>query len=229
MRRYALLPLWLFAVPSVALAQGMGTPSSMPMVVNLKKVEIGTYADYAMSAAGMTLTSRWALVGKSAKSCTVETVTTASILPHPVAVRMQLPLDPTAATNKSLGKVVMQMGDADPMFAPADVPEPKFQKPDPKNLVGPEEIKVKAGTYKTLHYRETNANATVDLWVSDRVPPLGMVKVVNTPKVDPKDPKSMRVGPSTMELAAVGKGQKAVITKKPKAFDPKKMGVPRGK
>jgi hypothetical protein len=229
MRSFAVSILSLFALSSVAVAQGLGTPSAMPMVVNLKKVELGTYAEYAMGAAGMTLTSRWTLVGRDAKSCTVETVTQASILPQPVAVSMKLPLDPTAATNQSLGKVVMQMGDADPMFAPAEMPEPKFQKPDPKNLVGPEEIKVKAGTYKTLHYRESNPTATVDLWVSDRVPPLGMVKVVNTPKVNPKDPPAMKVGPSTMELSAVGKGQKAVITKKPRPFDPKKMGVPRAK
>ena len=229
MRHLALPLLSLVFLPSFALAQGLGTPSSMPMVVDLKKVEIGTYAEYAMSAAGMTLSSRWALVGKDAKSCTVETVTKASILPQPVAVRIQLPLDPTSASNKSLGKVIMQMGDADPMFAPADVPEPKFQKPDPKTLIGPEEIKVPAGSFKTLHYRETNAMATVDVWVSDEVPPLGMVKVVNTPKVNPKDPPAMQVGPSTMELSAMGKGQKPVITKKPKPFDPKKMGVPGGK
>ena len=109
------------------------------------------------------------------------------------------------------------------MLVPKDMPVPKFQRPDPKNLVGTEEIKVPAGTYKTSHYREKNASGTVDIWVSEAVPPIGVVKAVTSPVVDKTEPAAMQAVPFTQELAATGKGGKPAITKKPQPFDEQKM------
>jgi hypothetical protein len=99
-----------------------------------------------------------------------------------------------------------------------------FQHPDPKNLVGQEDLKVAGGTFKTSHYRDKNAMGTVDVWVNETVPPLGLVKVITTPEVDKSAPAAMQVPAATMELSATGTGAKAAITKKPKPFDAKKMG-----
>jgi hypothetical protein len=117
----------------------------------------------------------------------------------------------------------MQFGDEAPMVVPPDTPVQKFQRPDEKNLVGKEEIKVAAGTFATSHYRDKNAMGTVDVWVSDTVMPLGIVRVVTTPQVEKNAPDAMQVPAATMELSGAGKGAKAVITKKPKPFDAKKM------
>ena len=102
-------------------------------------------------------------------------------------------------------------------------PAPKFQRPDPKSLVGSEEIKVPAGTFKTLHYREKNDAGTVDIWVSEAVAPIGVVKATTTPLVDQSQPAALQTAPFSQELAATGKGGKASITKKPRPFDDQKM------
>ena len=99
----------------------------------------------------------------------------------------------------------------------------KFQRPDPKNLVAKEEIKVAAGTFQATHYREKNAMGTVDVWVNETIPPLGLVKVITAPEVDKKAPAAMQIPAATMELSGTGKGAKPAITKKPKPFDAKKM------
>jgi hypothetical protein len=110
------------------------------------------------------------------------------------------------------------------MLVPKDTPTQKFQRPDPKNLVGSEEVKVPAGTFKSSHYRDKNAMGSVDIWVNDTVFPLGIVKVVTAPEPDKNAPAAMQVPPATMELLSTGKGAKPVITKKPQPFDEKKMG-----
>lgn len=223
-------PIFAFALgflvwvgfPTVAAAQGPGMPSGMPLVVDMKKIALGAWADYQMSMGEMTLASRWALVARDAKSNTVEMTTKGGPMAKPVILRMVLPADPTSGA-KPPRPMVMQFGDEAPMFVPPETPAQSFQRPDDKNLVGKEEIKVAAGTFKTAHYREKNAMGTVDVWVSEDVPPLGLVKVVTTPEEDKSAPAGMQIPAATMELAATGTGAKAAITKKPKPFDPKKM------
>jgi hypothetical protein len=109
------------------------------------------------------------------------------------------------------------------MLVPKDMPAPRFQHPDEKALIATEEIKVPAGTFKAAHYREKNAAGTVDIWVSDAVTPIGVVKVVTTPESDKQAPAAMQASPFTQELAATGKGAKPTITKKPQPFDDKKV------
>jgi hypothetical protein len=65
---------------------------------------------------------------------------------------------------------------------------------------------------------------SVDIWVSEAVFPLGIVKVVTSPEPDKNAPAAMQVPVATMELLSTGKGAKPVITKKAKPFDEKKMG-----
>jgi hypothetical protein len=141
----------------------------------------------------------------------------------PVTLRLVLSKDPTSDA-KPTKPMVVQFGNEPPMLVPKDTPTQKFQRPDSKNLVGTEEIKVPAGTFKTSHYRERNTMGAVDIWVSETVLPLGIVKVVTSPEVDKKAPAAMQVPVATMELMSTGKGAKPVITKKPRRFDPKKMG-----
>ena len=46
--------------------------------------------------------------------------------------------------------------------------------------VGVETITVPAGTFVCDHYRKQEPQGTVDVWISDKVPPYGMVKMSST-------------------------------------------------
>jgi hypothetical protein len=215
-------------LPSLASAQGSDTPAAMPLVVDMQKVEVGSWAEYAMTNGSIALSSRWALVARDAKSNTLEMLTKGGPIAKPVVLRLVLPADPTS-NDKAPKPMAMQLGDDAPMLTPKEMPIQKFQRPDDKNLVGKEDMKVTAGTFKTSHYREKNKMGTVDIWVNETVLPLGIVKVITSPAVDPKAPAAMQVAAATMELSSTGKGAKPVITKKPQPFDEKKMAGLVGK
>jgi len=74
-------------------------------------------------------------------------------------------------------------------------------------LVGTETITTPAGTFECQHYRHKDKSS--DVWVSEKVPPYGMVKMVS------KD--------SSMTLTRVITGAKTRITGTPKKFDPMEM------
>src|SRR5256885_3257571 len=228
--RRSLLPL-IFAclAPATAFGQSMGGGGSTPLALDLHKVPVGAWAEYTMTIAaggGMSMKWRWALVGRNASGNTLEM----SVEGGPVAMmggkmvmKMVLVPDPIGAA-KPVKQLVMQMGDRDPMEMPLtmpNMPPQKFQKPDPKKLVGKEEIKVAAGTFKTSYYHDVTERAVIDLWVSEGVGPLGMVKMTATPPPGKQDPQSP---PITMELTAKGNDAKAIITKPPKPFDPAEFG-----
>ncbi|MBN2575525.1 MAG: hypothetical protein JXP73_13255 [Deltaproteobacteria bacterium] len=223
MRPPPLVALALTLLPSIAIAQSQGVPAGMPLVVDMRKIDIGSWAEYKMSMGTMTLTSRWALVARDAKSNTLELTSKGGPVAKPVVLRMVLPADPTS-DDKPPRPMVVQFGDDRPMYVPKDTPTQKFQRADDKNLVAKEEIKVAAGAFKTSHYREKNTNGAVDIWVNETVYPLGIVRVITTPEVDENAPAAMQVPSATMELLQTGKGAKPTVTRKPRPFDEKKMG-----
>ena len=106
----------------------------------------------------------------------------------------------------------IQTGDDDPTQAPAREKR-EFQKPDPRSLVDKKSIKVPAGTFKALHYREETGSTTVDTWVSQEVAPVGLIKrVIATTSQLPGDNKPMTTT-VVMELVRTGTGAKPIITK----------------
>jgi hypothetical protein len=223
MRKLTFVLVSFLSLPSPARAQAPGVPAGMPLVVDMTKIEVGSWAEYKMGMGSISLISRWALVARDATSNTLEMTTTGAAVAKPVVLRMVLPSDPTSS-NKLKKPMAVQFGHEDPMLAPPDTPVQRFQRPDDKNLVGKEELKVAAGTFQTRHYREKNTMGTVDIWVSESVPPLGVVKVLTTPEVDKSAPEAMQIPAATMELSGTGTGDKPAITKKPKPYDEKRMG-----
>jgi hypothetical protein len=220
-----IIAIALVLLPTAAAAQPAGSPQSLPLVVDLKKAVVGSWAEYGMSFGEIKMKSRWALVARDASSTTLEM----SMQGGPTAkmggkltLKMVLDPDPIGAA-KPVKQIVMQIGDGDPMQAPPEAPTQKFQKPDAKTMIGKETIKVQAGTFPTTHYRDHSPAGTVDVWVSEEVPPLGLVKVVTTPEPEADGAKNPPIPPATMELAATGTGAKPTITKPAKPFDPKGM------
>jgi hypothetical protein len=224
--------LALVVVPAVAHAQG-GNMAATPLAVDLKKATIGSWAEYTMTAGPRSGKLRWALVGREGENHTLE-MAMEGAMPGGSAPRMTLQMslvpNPTSAT-RPLRRLVMQMGDMDPMEMPLDMPQmpdQRFEKPDPKKLVAKEKIKVAAGSYATSHYRDTIEHGTVDTWISETIPPLGLVKMTMTPKPGaPAGPGGPPRG-MTLELSGTGSGAKPVITKQAKPFDPAMFGMGGG-
>jgi hypothetical protein len=216
--------LALVLVPAVARAQG-GNMAATPLAVDLKKAALGSWAEYAMKAGERTGKLRWALVGREGENHTLEMQMEGAMppgAPSPMTVQMSLVPNPTTS-SKPVKRLVMQMGQMDPMEMPLDMPqmqEQRFQKPDPKKLVGKETIKVGAGSFPTGHYRDNVNQGTIDVWVSESIPPLGLVKMTLTPKSGP--------GGMSIELTGKGTGAKPAITKPAKPFDPAMFGMPGG-
>jgi hypothetical protein len=228
-----ILALVLALLPTSALAQGTGSPQSLPLVVDLKKVPVGSWAEYGMQFNEINMKSRWALVARDDKSTTLEMIMDnpmAAQMPGGGKITLKMVMDPDPVNAQiPVKEMVMQIGNGDPMLAPAEAPRQKFQKPDARTLVGKEEIKVPAGTFKTSHYRDHSTVGTVDVWVSEDVPPLGLIKVLTTPEPQMAEGKKVEIPPATMQLMATGAGAKPTITKPAKPFNAAgMMGGPGG-
>src|SRR5947209_7528118 len=79
MRPASFARLFLLALASLpaaaAFGQGLGANGATPLAVDLRKVPIGSWAEYTMTigpGAGTTMKSRWALVARNATSNTME-------------------------------------------------------------------------------------------------------------------------------------------------------------
>jgi hypothetical protein len=201
---------------TVAFAQQPGQGPPMPLALDLAKVPAGSWAEYSMVMGQMPpMKTRMALVAKSPTANVVETTVEGGMMAMAGGkMTMQMTLAP--GQEGSIKKMIMQVGTSDPMEMPPEMTDKKaFTKPNPKTLVGSETLKVPTGSFKTKHYRDkTPQGDTIDYWVSESVPPLGLVKIV----VDQKSNAQIK-GKLTFELSATGKDAKQTITKAPKPFD----------
>jgi len=211
-----LLCLIVARVP-LANAQQLGQGPPIPIAVDLNKVPVGSWAEYTVTFGETApMTSRMALVGKNATGNTIETSVEGGMMAM-VGGKMLMSLKlPPGENGGRVSKMIMQMGASDPMEMPLpEGSERQFTRPDPKNLVGRETIKVRAGSFKTKHYREQSGEGdTYDFWVSDRVLPLGLVKLSGEQKQNPAMKGGFR-----FELSATGKDARPQVTKPPKPFD----------
>jgi hypothetical protein len=220
-------------VPAAAFAQMGGGPPT-PLALDLKKVPVGSWAEYSMTIGqGMTMKSRVALVKRDANESVMEMGVEggmAAMAGGKVIMKMVLAPDPTKA-EKPIKQMVMQMGDRDPMEMPIGMggAQQKFEKPDPKKIIGKETVKVAGGSFKTSHYRDATDKGTVDFWISEEVPPLGVVKMSSTPKAGSVGPNGQPLPAVAMELSGHGKDAKPQVTKPSKPFNPAEMfGPPEG-
>jgi len=209
------LSLCLVLSPAVASAQmGQGPPT--PLVTDLDKVAVGSWAQYAMTVGALPpMTMRMALVGKGAPGNTIEMSVEGGMAAKAGKVLTQVTLKSGPDWNGKVQKMVLQMGANDPMEMQTGATQGQFAKPDPKTFVKDETLKLAGASYKTKHYRSKTAQGdSIDSWVSESVAPIGLVKLEMTQKSNP-----MVQGPIKMELTAVGKDAKSGITKPAKPYD----------
>ena len=213
-----LVPLCVAFAPTVASAQQPGAGPPMPIALDLAKVPVGSWADYTMTVGQLAkMKMRMALVGKSPAGTIIETTVDGEMLAALGGkMVMQVTLAPGAEKEGTAKKLVMQIGAGDPMEMPIEMSGGKqFTKPNPKTLLKAETITVAAGTFKTKHYRDKSSKGEkVDFWVSEDVPPFGLVKIEAEQKGNPQIK-----GPVMLELAAKGADAKALVTKPAKPFD----------
>jgi hypothetical protein len=213
-----LLPLCVAFAPIAASAQQPGAGPPMPIALDLAKVPVGSWADYTMTVGQLAkMKMRMALVGKSPAGNIIETTVDGEMLAQLGGkMVMQVTLAPGAEKDGTAKKLVMQVGSGDPMEMPIEMTGGKqFTKPNPKTLLKAETITVAAGTFKTKHYRDKSSKGEkVDFWISEDVPPFGLVKIEAEQKGNPQIK-----GPVVLELAAKGADAKALVTKPAKPFD----------
>src|SRR4051812_14441823 len=161
---------------SIAFAQAPGQGPPMPMAIDLAKVAVGSWADYSMAMGQLpSMKMRLALVDKTPAANVVETTVEGGMMAAAGKMVMQMTLAPGLEAKPK--KMVMQLGAGDPMDMPIEMTGGKpFTKPNPKNLIGTESVKTAAGSFKAKHYRDKSPQGDkLDYWVSDSVPPMGLV------------------------------------------------------
>jgi len=210
-----------------ASAQMAGPP--MPIALDLKKVPVGSWAEYTTTigqgSESMSTKSRVALVKRDASEVVmemgIEGGPMAAMSGGKVVMKMVLAPDPTKA-DKPIKHAIIQVADRDPMEMPLEMTgkAQKFEKPDPKKLVGKETVKAAGKSYKTSHYRDVSEAGTTDFWIDETVPPFGLVKMAQTPKAGATAPNGQALPSVAMELVAQGKGAKPTVTKAAQPFNP---------
>jgi hypothetical protein len=231
----ALIVAFACVAPAAAFGQGMTMNGTTTLAVDLRKVPVGSWAEYAIRVGGggeaMLVTSRWSLVGRNDTSNTLEMAMEGqplSAMGGSVILKLVVAPDPIGP-ERPIKQIVMKIGAADPMEMPLDMPglpAQRFEKPDPTKIVGKEPLNVPAGTFKTTHYRDVRATATVDTWISDEVPPLGVIRVLTTPKPGAAGPGGQVIPMVTMELTKRGKDALSRLAKPARPFDPSAFGQP---
>jgi hypothetical protein len=218
----ARVPLCLVLLLLAAPALGQGPA----LTVDLKRAAVGTWADYAVNVGGdLTMKVRWAFLARDAGGNTLELTVdgpaaSSPKLGGPTVTRMVLAPDPIGL-SRPIRQLVVQLGNREPVEIPIDLPglpAQKFQNPDPKKMLGRETITGPGGTIVANHYRDVLPDSTVDSWLSDQVPPLGVVKIVSTPRPDAAGPGGRPLPPVTMRLMAHGRDARPAITRPAQPF-----------
>jgi hypothetical protein len=214
---FAVIVAVVLAAPAAAQTPG----PALPMGMDIRKAPLGAWSEYAVTLAEVPpFRQRFALVSRDAATSSVEMSSEGGSMMGSGKVVVKVILETDPGKKERVRKLIMQLGDNDPMELKAEsgTQKDQFAPLNPKKLVGTETLKVAAGTFTTKHYRDKGAakdGPAVDLWVSDEAPPFGLVKLQGS--VSQGDGQAKY--PITMELSARGKDAKAVVTKRPQPFD----------
>jgi hypothetical protein len=141
----------------------------------------------------------------------METAIQSGKTPGGIVMKIQMVVD---AGNSHTAKVIMQMGSQPPMEMPMQMAQQQGTKAlDVRSTakhLGTESITTPAGTFDCEHIQTEDGT---DLWVSPKVPPYGLVKMIG------KDG-------NTMILTKVITNGKDRITGTPVPFNPMNMAPP---
>lgn len=199
------------AAPARAQSPMGGAAPPMPILTDLHKVPLGSWAEYKLTIGNMEpMKQRISLVSRDADTDVLELAMEGGMVAKGAKMILQVTLEADPAKEGPPRKVVMQLSNNDPMEMP--VPPnagAQFMKVSPKKLGAPETVTVAGGKFRARPTKTETDQATVQAWLSPDVAPLGLVKMISNLKNGPTG------GPMQiqMELVKSGKGDKPVITK----------------
>ncbi|HZS40207.1 MAG TPA: hypothetical protein VFF06_25425 [Polyangia bacterium] len=179
----------LIAVPAAARAQQNGADLDYNA---LTKAPAGAWAEYTMTMKNMPpgpdgkpakpMKMRYALVDKTPKLLTIE-IDTATPMGE---IQVQMKYEPAGPEAWKVASGKMRMGTQTMELQKAQIEKSGQVTKDPNamgKLLGTESVKTPAGTFECRHYSKTvqdqsGASLVVEMWISDKVQPAGMVKSV---------------------------------------------------
>lgn len=200
----------------------------LPVFLDLKKVRVGSWAEYTVSRGGRApRTVRQVLLDRDKTSATVEVIT---------EVRGRKPARPLATDRKVTRMVVdvdlreiapreivvqRRLAARPTVLSAADgTGRQRLFKLDPKKSLRSETVAVAAGTFETQHYRDIGPRGgTIDIWASTQAPPFGLVKMERTPSAN-APARRAAFGQVTYALVRMGSGAKPFIIKAPEPLNP---------
>ncbi|HVN72945.1 MAG TPA: hypothetical protein VMU10_13085 [Desulfomonilia bacterium] len=212
--------LFVFLSTQPVFAQFGGRTQQGPRFYGNFKPVVGAWAEYQMKAATKEPPTKMkiAIVGKEGDSYWYENVMDGG--QGRSVMKMLVSGDPN--DKKSVRRMIMKHGNDQALEMPVtgmmgNQPGKGMHQPKGKMIdKGMESVTVPAGTFQAHHMQYQDEGTVVDTWVSEKVPPYGMVKSSS------KD--------FDMVLTGYGTGAKTLITETPKQFQMPKMpqGMPPG-
>jgi hypothetical protein len=182
-------PLAFFAVvtcATVAHAQTAGSSqqNQNPMSFEaLARAKAGSWAEYTMSMKGQPpLKMKYALVQKSASGMALE-IDSATPMGE---VMMHMAFEPAGSDAWKMVKARMQFAQNPPEDVPAaQLASGGIKKSDlPGKLIGSETVTTAVGKFECKKYSRVMpkeaGGSTVEMWMSDKAVPTGMVKMVDS-------------------------------------------------
>lgn len=187
----------------------------LPTLFDLRKVPVGSWAEYAVTAPPMpAMKQRFALVAREGKNVTLELSMEGGLMTAGARIALQIVTTPDLLGSDD--RVVIQVSGAEPM----ELPQGGAGKPLRQiaaNELGPgEAMKVAAGSFTTRKTQQKNEWGAFTAWLSQDVPPLGLVKLTGKPSAA----AGSATGEVNVELTAKGGGAKPTMKGKPRPFDP---------
>jgi hypothetical protein len=209
--------LFVFVLAFGAHAQFGGKGAQGPRLHGEFKPVVGSWAEYQVKAEQSQAPTKMkiAIVGKEGTSYWYETMMQGQ---EKVVTKFLVSGDPE--DQKNVKRMIMKPGNEPAMEMPVMGMGRQPSKPQqPKGKLtdkGMENITVPAGTFKARHFQYQDGKDVVDTWVTEKVPPYGIVK---------SQSKEFE-----MVLSSFGTGAKSLITETPRKMQMPKMpqGMPPG-
>ncbi len=171
---------------TVGWTQGMrGGMGRAPRLLGEFKPVVGSGAQYQMTAKNGTMSFAYVIVGKEdVEGSAGYWMEIRSENPGMPGETVMKQLIVTGGDKPQIKRMIMQIPGRPPMEMPMGMlgmgqrgQGTGAGDTSPGEKVGSETITVPAGTFACEHYRKQAPQGTVDVWISSKVPPYGMVKM----------------------------------------------------
>lgn len=189
-RKAAFLGALLLAVTTGAAGQFGHPHPEMPKMPTMLKPVVGSGAEYQFTEKGKTADFSYAVVGKEPVSGNEGYWLEIRISnPKMNGEMVMKELMTMNGSHPDIHRLIMQPPGRPAMEMPSSMIGMMRQHMPSDNgtpakgmgkKIGTETITVPAGTFDCTHYRTQQEGSTVDLWISDKVSPYGVVKMVGS-------------------------------------------------